>query len=134
MTAADVPPLGQLVEVLSADRASVESLARVLTGALSDALPPGVVQVDWERSMSDRMRGREGQPVGVTVTLGDEVLSMRTEHGRVAPVISKAVRGIVLSRRPVSVTEWVTTLAASIRTLAEQDAQARATLQRLLLG
>jgi hypothetical protein len=134
MTAADVPPLGQLVEVLSADRASVASLARVLTGALSDALPPGVVKVDWERSMSDRMRGREGQPIGVTVTLGDEVLSMHTEHGRVEPVISKAVRGIVLSRRPVSVTEWVTTLAQSIRALAEQDAQARATLQRLLLG
>jgi hypothetical protein len=131
---ADVPPLGHLVEALSADRATVASLARVLGGALSDAFPAGIVEIDYVRTMSDRMRGREGEPVGITVTLGDEVLTMRTERGRVQAMVAKAVRGVVLSRRPVGVAEWVTELAAGIRALAEQDAAARTALQRLLLG
>jgi hypothetical protein len=126
-------PLGYLVEMLSADRASVASLARILTGVLADALPAGMVRVDFERSLSDRMHGRTGEPVGVTVELGDQVLTMRAERGRVEAVVARAVRGVVLSRKPVSVSEWVATLAQTIRELAQQDAAARSALQRLLL-
>jgi hypothetical protein len=129
-----VPSLGRLVEALTADRASVASLARILTGVLADALPVGLVEIDYERSMSDRLKGREGEPVAVKVMLGDRVLSMYQHHGRVKAEIARSVRGVILSRNEVSITDWITALAEEVRALAEQDAAARAALQRLLLG
>ncbi len=130
----EVPALGTLVAALDGDRADVASLTRVLTGALSDALPAGVVDVEYERSMSDRMHGRPGVAVGITVTLDETVLTMRQGRGgRPEPVIARAVRGVVLTRRPVSVTEWITALAEGVRALAERDADAREALVRLLL-
>lgn len=131
----DIPPLGHLVAVLAGDRADVISLTGALTGVLADAMPPGVVAVDYERSMSDRMHGRPGTPREVTVTLGDTVLSMRQgPGGRPEALIAHAVRGVVLTRTPVSVGEWVTALADRVRRLAEDDAAAREALSRLLLG
>lgn len=133
--AGEVPPLGRLIEALSGDRADVESLSRVLTGVLSEALPPGTVQVDYDRSVSDRMRGRPGTPVRVQVSLGAKVLSMgQGRNGRPEPVIAHQVRGVVISRAPVSVTEWVRTFADEVSALAAEDAAARAALNRLLLS
>jgi hypothetical protein len=131
----DVPPLGYLVATLSGDSADVASLSRVLTGALADALPAGMVEIEYDRSMSDRLHGRTGEPVSVTVTVGDNVLTMKQNgRGRPEPIVAHVVRGVVLTRKPVSVTEWITLLADGIRTLAADDATARAALQRLLLG
>jgi hypothetical protein len=133
--AGDVVPLGRLVEMLTGDRADVASLSRVLGGALADALPAGVVQVEHARTMSDRLRGRDGTPISVAVTLGDRAFVMRQGGGgRPEPMISQAVRGVVISRRPVSVTEWIAELASAVREQAAQDVQARAALTRLLLG
>jgi hypothetical protein len=129
------PALGQLVEALSGDRADVASLTAVLTGALADAMPPGVVVVDYDRSLSDRMHGREGTPIGIAVTLGDTVLSMtRGGDRRPQPTVARSVRGVILTRRPVSVVEWVSLLATHVQQLADEDAQTRAVLSRLLLG
>lgn len=129
-----VPSLGSLVEALTADRASVASLARVLTGVLSDALPPDVVEVTYQRTMSDRLHGREGQPIGLRVELGDATLTMTQRGERVDAELARTVRGVVLSRRQVSVTEWITALAEAIRAIAGRDAAAREALQKLLLG
>jgi hypothetical protein len=127
--------LGHLVEALSGDRADVVSLTRVLTGVMSDALPAGIVEVEYARTMADRLHGRPGNPVRLAVTLGDTVLTMsQGANGRPEPVVAHAVRGVVLTRKPVAVTEWVGTLAEAIRALAAEDAAARAALQRLLLG
>jgi hypothetical protein len=131
----DIPPLGHLVEALSGDRADVVSLTRVLTGVLSDALPSGIVEVEYDRSVSDRLHGRPGNPVRLTVTLGDTVLTMaQGQRGHPEPIVAHAVRGVVLTRRPVTVAEWVRSLAEAIRTLAAEDAAARTALQRLLLS
>lgn len=133
--AGQVPPLGRLIEALSGDRADVESLSQVLTGVLSEALPPGTVEVDYDRSVSDRMRGRPGTPVRVQVSLGAKVLSMgQGRNGRPEPVIAHLVRGVVISRSPVSVAEWVRIFADEVSTLATEDAAARAALNRLLLS
>ena len=130
----EVPALGSLVEALSADRASVASLARVLTGVLSDALPSDVVAVTYQRTMSDRLHGREGVPTELRVDLGDITLTMTQHADRVVSELARTVRGVVLSRRQVGVTEWITALAEAIRGLAERDAAAREALQKLLLG
>jgi hypothetical protein len=131
---AGVPPLGTLVEALTVDRASVASLARVLTGVLADALPAELVRVVYQRTMSDRLHGRDGEPVALQVRLGEAVLAMSQRGGRPEAEIATAVRGVVLSRRAVTVTEWITALAEGIRAIAERDAAAREALQRLLLG
>ncbi len=132
--AAGVPPLGHLVAALE-PASDVASLARVLTGALADALPEGMVRVETERSVSDRLHGRPGRAVAVEVAAGETVLTLRqAPGGRPEPLVARAVRGVVISRTPVSLTEWLTTLATELRRLAEQDASARSALQRLLLG
>jgi hypothetical protein len=131
----DDPSLGRLVEALAGDRADVASLARVLTGALADALPPGIVDVSYARTMADRMHGRPGRPVAIGVTFGDTLLSMSQDgRGDAQPQISHTVRGVVLSRRPAPMAEWVRVLAEKVTERAEQDAQAREVLSRLLFG
>ncbi len=131
----EVPPLGHLVDLLSGDGEDVASLTRVLTGALADALPAGVVEVDYDRSAGDRLRGRPGVPKAVRIDLGDTVLSLsQSDRGRADPQILHRVRGVVLTRRTVPITEWIETLARGVQDRARDDEQARAALSRLLLG
>jgi hypothetical protein len=131
----EVPPLGHLVDLLTGDGEDVASLTRVLTGALADALPAGVVEVDYDRSAGDRLRGRPGVPKAVRIDLGDTVLSLsQSDRGRTDPQILHRVRGVVLTRRTVPITEWIETLARGVQDRARDDEQARAALSRLLLG
>ena len=44
------------------------------------------------------------------------------------------MRGVVLSRRPAPLDEWVGQLASAIAVRAESDARAKAALERLILG
>lgn len=118
--------------VLRSDAGDVATLTRVLTTALADALPPGVVEVERSRSLGDRLAGREGTPVAVQITAPEQELSLRAgRHGPIAE-IRHIVRGIVLSRRTVDIDEWTRALAAQLIALAERDAAARAALAALL--
>lgn len=129
-------PMGDvqlLAAMLRADRADVASYARVLSGALADALPPGMVEVEYKRGLSDRMAGREGRAVAVLVHGEDRDLELREGgHGRVEAQVRQVVRGVVISRRAVGVDEWLHALAEDIARLAARDAAARAVLARLL--
>ncbi|MCW2541092.1 MAG: hypothetical protein JWN95_2817 [Frankiales bacterium] len=130
----DVPPLGRITEALSA-HADVASLTRVLTGTLADVLPAELVEVSYERSMGDRMHGRPGRPVGITISTGDKSLILQQRgSGRTDAFIARTVRNVVISRAPVSITEWVAALAAELSALGEQSEATRAALTRLLLG
>src|SRR3954447_10933283 len=53
-----------LAVALRTDRADVASYASVLTDALGSALPEGMVEVERDRSMKDRLAGRPGDPGG----------------------------------------------------------------------
>ena len=119
---------------LRSDSADVAVYARVLTDSLGDALPAGVVTVDRPRTMSDRMRGRPGEVTKITVRLGDQVLTLGVQDGRPAAEICREVRGVVLSRRPVQLTEWAAELAKALVTYADQNAQAAQVLRRLVTG
>ena len=119
---------------LRADSADVAVYARVLTDSLGAALPPGVVEVDRDRTMSDRMRGRPGQVAKVTVRLGDQVLTLATQRGQLVAEICKEVRGVVLSRRAARVDEWLAELARGLVAYADQNAQAAHVLRRLVAG
>lgn len=127
---------GEMMEVhllaaaLRADRTDVESYARVLSDALGQALPAGMVEVERRR----RWRG-EGEPVAVRVHTADRQLELRAaRHGGVSAEIRHVVRGVVISRRAVGVDEWLEALAGELAKLAGRDATARDALSRLLEG
>ena len=129
-------PMGDvhlLALTLRADRTDVESYARVLGGALADSLPPGMVEIERHRSLSDRVSGREGRRVAVTVHGQDRELLLREgARGSVEAQVHQVVRGVVISRRSVGVDEWLTALAEDLTRIAARDAAARAALARLL--
>ncbi|WIM93585.1 type II toxin-antitoxin system VapB family antitoxin [Actinoplanes oblitus] len=129
MTAAD---LHLLAAALRADSADVASCTRVLTTVLRDALPPGLVGVDHRRTLADRMRGRPGLPVALTVTTPDEQLVLRqTGHG-VHAEIRRVVHGVTIKRTTVDLDDWLLALAAVLSGLATRSAAAREALTRLL--
>jgi hypothetical protein len=127
--------LEMLTAALRADSADVAVYARVLTDSLGDALPPGCVVVDRDRTMSDRMRGRPGQVSKIAVRLGDRVMTMTVQPGRPPTAeICKEVRGVVLSRQPVGVQEWVDELARALVAHAQENARAAEVLRKLVAG
>ena len=128
------PDLDMVTAALRADSADVAVYARVLTKALGDSLPPGCVSVGRERSMADRMRGRDGTISNVTVRLGELVLTLGTQRGAPVAEICHEVRGVVLSRQPVPLADWTAELARALVSYAEQNAAAAAALRRLVAG
>jgi hypothetical protein len=126
----DMMQVHLLAAALRTDRTDVESYARVLSDALGQALPAGMVEVERRR----RLRG-EGEPVAVRVHTADRQLELRAaRHGGVSAEIRRVVRGVVISRRTVGVDEWLDALAEELATLAARDATAREALTRLLGG
>jgi hypothetical protein len=129
------PSLEEITAALRADSADVALYARVLTESLGDALPAGCVEVDRARSVSDRMRGRPGQATKITVRLGEKVLTLATVPGRPPTAeICREVRGVVLSRRPAGLQEWVDDLARGLAAHAQQNSRAAEVLRRLVTG
>ena len=128
----DEPSLEMVTAALRADATDVASLARVLTASLADALPAGVVEVERDRSLGDRLAGREGTVVAVRVTAEGRVLSLSAVRSRPRAEVRQVVRDVVISRREVPVEEWLRLLAAELTAMAERDAAARRALASLL--
>jgi hypothetical protein len=128
------PSLDMVTAALRADSADVAIYARVLTESLGQALPPGCVTVDRERSVSDRMRGRPGQVSKITVRLGERVMTLGVERGVPVAEILSEVRGVVLSRQQVQPGVWAQELARALVAHAEQNAAAAEALRRLVTG
>ncbi len=128
------PSLDMVTAALRADSADVAIYARVLTESLGEALPPGCVIVERERSMSDRMRGRPGQVSKVTVRLGERVMTFGVQRGVPVAEVCREVRGVVLSRQQVQPGVWAEELARALVAHAEQNAEAARALRRLVTG
>jgi hypothetical protein len=118
---------------LRQDAADVATYARVLTVTLADVLPPGSVDVAYERSLSDRLKGREGRPTRIVVRLGERTLFL-SGGGRPVAEIHHEVRGVVLSRDQVSLDVWVQALARELVAQADASARAAEALRRLVTG
>ena len=130
----DALSLEMVTAALRLDSADVALYARVLTKSLSEALPPGYVTVERERSMSDRMRGRPGEVSKVAVRLGDQLMTLEVKNGQPTAEICREVRGVVLSRQNVPVQQWASALASALVLHAENNAQAAQALRRLVTG
>jgi hypothetical protein len=126
--------LDMVSAALRADSADVALYARVLTESLGGALPPGCVEVERDRSLSDRMQGRPGKVAKITVRLGEQLMTLAVRGGQPAAEICREVRGVVLSRRQVAPQEWAAELARALVAHAEQNAQAAQALRKLVLG
>jgi hypothetical protein len=128
------PTLDMVTAALRADSSDIAIYARVLTESLGDSLPPNCVTVDRHRSASDRMKGRPGTVTKITVRLGDQIMTLEPTGGAPAAEISRQVRGVVLSRQPVQITQWVAELARALVGHAEQNAATADALRRLVAG
>jgi hypothetical protein len=131
----ELGPMGDLhliAAALRADRADVESYTRVLSSVLGDALPPGMVEVEHKRSLADRMSGREGTPVSLTVTTPDQQLVLSQEKHGVTAEVRQIVRGVTIKRSTVGVDVWLVALAGVLSRLAGSSAAARDALTDLL--
>ncbi|HEX4255669.1 MAG TPA: hypothetical protein VH089_11305 [Streptosporangiaceae bacterium] len=126
--------LDMVAAALRADSADVAIYARVLTESLSEALPPGTVVVERERSMSDRMKGRPGEVSKIVVRLGDQVMTLAVRRGQPTAEICREVRGVVLSRTPVPLGDWTAALATALVAHAERNAAAAQALRKLVAG
>jgi hypothetical protein len=126
--------LDMVTAALRADSADVAVYARVLTESLSQALPPGTVEVQRDRSMSDRVKGRPGVVTKVVVRLGEQVMTLSVQHGRPAAEICREVRGVVLSRTPVQLGDWTAALASALVAHAGRNAAAAQALRKLVAG
>ena len=130
----DALSLEMVAAALRLDGADAALYASVLTKSLSEALPPGYVTVERERSMSDRMRGRPGEVSKVAVRLGDQVMTLAVKNGLPVAEICREVRGVVLSRQAVPLQQWAGALASALVTHAADNAQAAEALRRLVIG
>jgi len=122
-----------LAAALRADTADLTVYARVLTNALAEALPAGFVTVERDRSLADRLAGREGSVREITLTLGDRELGLQQRPGH-PPVaaVKQQVRGVTISSREVDIDEWIRLLATALADYASKSAEARNALARLL--
>jgi hypothetical protein len=135
LPADDALSLEMVTAALRLDSADAAIYAGVLTNSLAEALPPGYVTVERERSMSDRMRGRPGEVSKVAVRVGDQVMTLEVKkNGQPAAEICREVRGVVLSRQTVPLQQWTTALASALVSHAESNAQAAEALRRLVIG
>lgn len=127
-----LPDVEQLAAVLRADTSDLDSYHRVLSSSIGDLLPEGLVEVDRQRTMSDRVAGRPGTATAIRLHLGDRTLKLVAHRGRLVATIAQDVRGVTISRKEVPVSEWVQALAVYLAALAADNASAREALGRLL--
>jgi len=138
MSDAGTPSEGssELVEsvaaALRADTADLDAYHRVLSSTIGDLLPAGMVEVDYERSLGDRMAGRAGKATAIKLQLGESTLELVSHHGRLVATVSQDVRGVTISRREVPIAEWVRQLATYLAAAAADSASARDALGKLL--
>jgi hypothetical protein len=122
-----------LAAALRADTADLEVYSRVLTSSLADALPAGMVDVERDQSMRDRLAGRPGVVRTLRVGFGEVSLELaRGKAGTPVARAARAVRGVVISSREITVDEWTRLLADQLALRAQDSAAARAALARLL--
>jgi translation initiation factor IF-1 len=130
----DTSVVDLVAAAIRADTSDLDAYHRVLSATVSDMLPAGMVEVDRERSMKDRMAGREGRATSIRIRLGDRTLELVAQRGRLVATAAREVRGVVISRQEISVAEWTQLLAQYLAQLAAENADARLALSKLLGG
>lgn len=124
-----------LAAMLRTDEADVRSFARVLTEALAEALPAGMVEVEYRRGLADRLAGRDRRPVAVVVHGDEHDLGLReSDRGGVDTEVRRVVGGVVLSRNNVDLDTWLWMLAETVLAAAARTGATQRAFERFLRG
>src|ERR1700755_3375149 len=110
---------------LRADPAALKTYLEVLAPKLEVAPP---TQTPVERR-SKGFLSREKVVASISVTLGDFLYELQAS-GRASR--GKAVRGITIKTEPLELEVWVRALTGELSTRANESAEARAALERLV--
>ncbi len=121
-----------LAAALRADAADVAGWSRVLTQTLGEVLPAGMVTVERDRSLADRLAGRPGRVVRVTVAGRDRQLQLAEHRERIEARIIREVRGVVIARDTVDLDVWLSALVREIDGAARSSAASRRALAAFL--
>jgi hypothetical protein len=121
-----------LAAALRADMADLEVYERLLANGIAEVLPAGVIEIERERSLSDRARGREGRVASIRIHLGEQTLELARRHGQLTASLTRNVRGVAISHREVGLDEWAGALASGLASFAAANQRAREALGRLL--
>lgn len=118
---------------LRADASDLDTYASVLLDTLGDAFPAGMVEVDRDRSMGDRLAGRPGTVSAVRLAFDDLTLQLqRGRGGRPEAWAVTTVGGVTISRKQLGLAEWSRRLADKLVNAAEESGEAAGALRRLL--
>ncbi len=114
---------------------NVAELLQSLATSLPEVVGPDVLEVEWQRSMRERLSGSPGTPVALRFT-GPEVQLMLQSQDRHKPkaMVVREVHGVVISRQEVPVAQWLDVLAGQLRALASGTATDDAAVTRALSG
>ena len=113
---------------LRADMSDTKSFLEALATKLGGALPTRTV-VDRESHLFSSQK-----PVkSIAIELGEFRYLIGHQHGTLAARRIRVVRGIALKTEELGVDQWLDELSAALAQLAQQSAQDRAALQRMLM-
>jgi hypothetical protein len=128
--AADNLEFDQLSAAIRADATDTDSFFRVLVSKLADALGDRV-EIKREGGLFKRDRPTVGIKVDLSTGAG-VVLEATRNRGAIECTVSRPVRGIVVSSKPVTLPEWLDSLARALAAEAQQSEQTWAALHGLL--
>jgi hypothetical protein len=113
----------------------VGELVERLVAALQTQLPPNTLTVEREPSLQDRWSGTPG-PLARVEVHADPTTVLVLELGplgRCDPLMVQEVSGVVLSRRPVRLADWLVALDAVLRRRREDTSDAEVAAHRILV-
>jgi phage terminase small subunit len=94
-----------------------------------------MVEIDYQRSVADRLAGRRGRAVRLVVHGENRDLELRQgRKDKIDAEVRQVVRGVAISRRSVGMEDWLQALAQEVARAAARDTAARQALERLLRG
>jgi hypothetical protein len=125
--AAEEPSFDLIAAALRADQADLGPYCQALATKLEDALPE---QVRVRRSGGLLSRGKRVERI--TVTLGKECFELIARGSGLLASRATLVRGIVLSRDELPLSQWVDALSQRLAEEARASEQARRAAERLL--
>jgi hypothetical protein len=122
--------LDLLSAAIRADASDTDSFFRVLAAKLAEALGDRVV-IKREGGLFKRDKPAVGIKVDLATGAG-VVLEANRNGGGIDCLVSRPVRGIVVSSKQVTLPEWVDNLAKALASEAQQSEQTWAALHGLL--
>jgi hypothetical protein len=119
--------------MVAAAGASPAELLQSLAETLPELVDAELLEIETQRSMRERLAGKPGQVISIRLLGPEQTLTLAAEQGR-RPTAEAAhvVRGVVISRKTIQVSEWLEMLAAQLHALAVATATDNAAVNRML--